>query len=57
MAYEVGVFEQGKDTPAAVGGYTHAFVDNQSRKSALLSNEVKTGLLRLLRESAPQSKL
>ncbi|KDQ49268.1 hypothetical protein JAAARDRAFT_42995 [Jaapia argillacea MUCL 33604] len=48
VAYEVGVFEQGKITPAAVGGYTHVFVDSQSRKSTQMGEEIRKGLQRLL---------
>ncbi|TRM68145.1 HotDog domain-containing protein [Schizophyllum amplum] len=53
VEYEVGVFEEGKDEPAAVGGYTHVFVDNRTRKSAALSDEVRRGLDSL----RPKSKL
>ncbi|KAI5833686.1 Thioesterase/thiol ester dehydrase-isomerase [Schizophyllum commune Tattone D] len=53
VEYEVGVFEQGKDEPAAVGGYTHVFVDSKSRKSTALSADLRGGL-----ESVrPKSKL
>ncbi|KAL1739280.1 HotDog domain-containing protein [Schizophyllum fasciatum] len=44
VTYEVGVFEQGRDEPAAVGGYTHVFVHSESRKSAALSGELRRGL-------------
>ncbi|RDB24034.1 hypothetical protein Hypma_008837 [Hypsizygus marmoreus] len=47
VTYEVGVFEEGKDSPAAVGGYTHVFVDSQSRKSAVMGTETREGLQRL----------
>lgn len=48
VTYEVGVFEEGKDMPAAVGGYTHVFVDSQSRKSAAMGKIAKDGLQKLL---------
>ena len=48
MSYEVGVFEEGKDTPAAVGGYTHVYVSSESRKSTPMAAETKTGLRRLV---------
>jgi len=48
VGYEVGVFEDGKDSPAAVGGYTHVFVDSQSRKSREMGVELKMGLQKLL---------
>ncbi|PFH53492.1 hypothetical protein AMATHDRAFT_137266 [Amanita thiersii Skay4041] len=54
VAYEVGVFEQGSKEPAAVGGYTHVFVESTSRKSASMSNNLKEGLMKL---SGTQSKL
>ncbi|GLB35303.1 putative thioesterase [Lyophyllum shimeji] len=56
VSYEVGVFEQGKDTPAAVGGYTHVFVESRSRKSTPMNAETKTGLRRILAATA-SSKL
>ncbi|EPQ50329.1 Thioesterase/thiol ester dehydrase-isomerase [Gloeophyllum trabeum ATCC 11539] len=49
VTYEVGVFEEGKDKPAAVGGYTHVFVDNKSRKPAALDEKTRHGLQKLLR--------
>ncbi|KAF9466419.1 thioesterase, partial [Collybia nuda] len=45
--YEVGVFEAGKDIPAAVGGYTHVFVGSQSRKSAPMDKATRDGLQKL----------
>ncbi|KIM83379.1 hypothetical protein PILCRDRAFT_819622 [Piloderma croceum F 1598] len=47
VTYEVGVFEEGKDTPAAVGGYTHVFVENKSRKSMDIGAEARQGLEKL----------
>jgi acyl-CoA thioester hydrolase len=47
VSYEVGVFEQDKDSPSAVGGYTHVFVDRHSRKSSPLANELREGLQNL----------
>jgi acyl-CoA thioester hydrolase len=48
VSYEVGVFQQGKDDPAAVGGYTHVFVDSRSRKSAKMGVKIRDGLEKLL---------
>ncbi|KAH9486208.1 60S ribosomal protein L28 [Psilocybe cubensis] len=48
VSYEVGVFEEGKDAPAAVGGYTHVFVGSVSRKSSPMAEETKDGLAKLL---------
>ncbi|KAG6909447.1 hypothetical protein DXG01_000432 [Tephrocybe rancida] len=47
VTYEVGVFEEGKDAPAAVGGYTHVFVDSETRKSTAMGIETKIGLEKL----------
>jgi acyl-CoA thioester hydrolase len=47
VSYEVGVFELERDSPAAVGGYTHVFVDSSSRKSTLIAGRVKDGLQNL----------
>lgn len=47
VSYEVGVFEQGKDAPGAVGGYTHVFVGSESRKSTAMARETKVGLQKL----------
>ena len=47
VSYEVGVFEEGKDTPAAVGGYTHVFVGSESRKSTPIAVKTKTELAKL----------
>ena len=48
VAYEVGVFEEGKENVSAVGGYTHVFVDNTSRKSATIDDRTRRGLKSLL---------
>jgi len=45
--YEVGVFEQGENSPVAVGGYTHVFVDRNTRKSSLMPKEIRSGLQKL----------
>ncbi|KAG6821144.1 hypothetical protein H0H93_005364 [Arthromyces matolae] len=47
VTYEVGVFEEGNDAPAAVGGYTHVFVDSETRKSAPIEKETRLGLQKL----------
>jgi acyl-CoA thioester hydrolase len=47
VSYEVGVFAQGEEAPAAVGGYTHVFVKSESRKSAAMAQETKYGLRKL----------
>jgi acyl-CoA thioester hydrolase len=60
VTYEVGVFEEGKVTPAAVGGYTHVFVENKSRKSMSIGEDMRIGLEKLVvstRQAQPKSKL
>jgi len=48
VSYEVGVFAEGQDKPAAVGGYTHVFVERLGRKSAAMGSETREGLSKLL---------
>lgn len=57
VEYEVGVFVQGKDAPAAVGGYTHVFVGSESRKSMPMAKETKEGLQELYIQPTPGAKL
>ena len=47
VSYEIGVFEEGADRPSAVGGYTHVFVESESRKSAKMDDAVRIGLSKL----------
>lgn len=44
VTYEVGVFERDKEYVSAVGGYTHVFVDNASRKSTSIDDHTRHGL-------------
>ena len=48
VTYEIGVFQEGAERVSAVGGYTHVFVDNESRKSATIDDETRSGLEALL---------
>lgn len=57
VTYEVGVFEQGENSAAAVGGYTHVFVGSVSRKSTPMAERTKEGLRKLLRGSEREVKL
>ncbi|EIW80083.1 thioesterase thiol ester dehydrase-isomerase [Coniophora puteana RWD-64-598 SS2] len=58
VVYEVGVFKRGAERPAAVGGYTHVFVEQVSRKSATIPEGTRNGLQRLLAPSStPDAKL
>ncbi len=59
VTYEVGIFREGSTEPAAVGGYTHVFVDAVSRKSSQIGEQTREGLQRLFvpSKSGPGSKL
>ncbi|KAJ7105147.1 thioesterase [Mycena filopes] len=48
VTYEVGVFAEGRDEPAAVGGYTHVFVERVERKSTPIAQTTREGLKKLL---------
>jgi acyl-CoA thioester hydrolase len=59
VTYEVGVFKSLKedstpdaswseDIPAAVGGYTHVFVDKDSRMSVVMNARTRVGLEKLV---------
>lgn len=54
--YEVGIFERGKEDVRAVGGYTHVFVEIDTRRPALdgMSIETRYGLEKLLLPSRPK---
>ncbi|KAF9778957.1 thioesterase [Thelephora terrestris] len=47
VTYEVGVFEEGVELVAAVGGYTHVFVERSNRKPGNMSSEIRAGLEKL----------
>ncbi|KAJ7475693.1 thioesterase [Mycena latifolia] len=52
VTYEVGVFAEGQDAPAAVGGYTHVFVGRTDRKSAPMAGAMREGLTKLVSSPA-----
>jgi acyl-CoA thioester hydrolase len=45
----VGIFQKGDDVPVAVGGYTHVFVDRNTRKSTPMLDVTMSGLAKLLK--------
>lgn len=65
VTYEVGVFrslgEDGasgsEDAPAAVGGYTHVFVDKRSRTSMAMNARTRVGLEKLVTRPSSGAKL
>ncbi|KAI9569211.1 Thioesterase/thiol ester dehydrase-isomerase [Boletus coccyginus] len=52
VTYEVGVFSE--DTPAAVGGYTHVFVNKHSRTSVAMDVRTRVGLEKLVAVTLPK---
>ncbi|VDC02550.1 unnamed protein product [Peniophora sp. CBMAI 1063] len=58
VTYEVGVWKEGSQKVAAVGGYTHVFVDSDSRRTGAIEGGLRDGLGRLLVDGAgSKSKL
>lgn len=47
VTYEIGVFEEGVESVAAVGGYTHVFVETGSRKTGNMGEAIREGLEKL----------
>jgi acyl-CoA thioester hydrolase len=48
VRYEIGLFAEGADTPAAEGSFVHVFVDRATRKSAPVGGALRAALERLL---------
>jgi acyl-CoA thioester hydrolase len=48
VTYEISVFDEGKEHPAIVGGYTHVFVDRETRRSVPVGSALRAGLDRIL---------
>jgi acyl-CoA thioester hydrolase len=48
VRYEIGLFRQGEDVPAATGHFVHVFVDRETRKPAALPVEIRACLERLV---------
>ena len=62
VMYEVGIFREGGTEPAAVGGYTHVFVDAVNRKASQMRERTREGLQKLFvdnrdKDKEPESKL
>lgn len=47
VRYEIGLFRQGSDEPAAVGYFVHVFVDRQSRRPTPIPAALRGSLARL----------
>lgn len=56
VTYEVGVFQQGKETVNAVGGYTHVFVEREKFRPAPngIPKQARRGLQKLLQSKKPK---
>lgn len=48
VRYEIGLFRQGDDDPAAVGYFVHVFVDRHTRRPAPLPEGIREALARLV---------
>lgn len=48
VRYEIGLFRQGEDEPAATGHFVHVFVDRRTRKPTPLPAGIRICLERLL---------
>jgi acyl-CoA thioester hydrolase len=48
VRYEIGLFREGAEEPAATGWFVHVFVDRESRRPAEIPPSVRAALERLL---------
>jgi acyl-CoA thioester hydrolase len=48
VRYEIGLFREGSDTPAAEGWFVHVFVDRTERRPQAIAGTLRTALERLL---------
>ena len=51
VRYEIGLFQEGADAPAAEGWFVHVFVDRETRKPAAIPAPLRGALERLLVEA------
>jgi acyl-CoA thioester hydrolase len=47
VRYEIGIFVQGEEAPAATGWFVHVFVDRATRRSAPIPEAIRAALARL----------
>lgn len=52
VIYEVGIFEQGKESVCAVGSTVHVFVDKTSRRPVPMVQQMRQGLEKLYVEES-----
>lgn len=53
VRYEIGLFSEGKTTPAAEGWFVHVFVDRLTRKATPLPDALRAALAALQVEARP----
>ena len=53
VTYEIGIFRQGDDEPAATGCFVHVWVDRATQRPAPIPLRIRAVLQPLLVESAP----
>lgn len=53
VRYEIGLFREGSDAPAAEGWFVHVFVDRETRRPAPLNGELRAALT-AIETGAPQ---
>lgn len=51
VRYEIGLFRQGTDAPAASGWFVHVFVDRQTRRPAPIPESIRAALTRMTQEA------
>lgn len=52
VRYEIGLFREEDEKPAAEGWFVHVFVDRQTRRPQPISATMRTALQKLLKEDA-----
>jgi len=52
VRYEIGLFREDDDQPAAEGWFVHVFVDRATRRPAALPEQLRAALTKLLKEPA-----
>jgi acyl-CoA thioester hydrolase len=53
VRYEIGLFRQGEDEPAASGHFVHVFVDRATRRPVTIPGRLRAAMERLLTAGAP----
>ncbi len=51
MTYEIGIFRQGDDEPAATGSFVHVWVDRATQRPAPIPPQIRAILQPLAAES------